>query len=55
MNVQKNTMEVLRGQEANLESSKVFYKGSKSLITDVSTHAPKAMKFIEIYKIHENQ
>ena len=43
-----NTVEVLRGQEANLESSKGFYRLGRSLLTDVSTHVPKSVK------IHEN-
>ena len=41
-------MKVLRWQEASLESSKGFYRGSKSLLTVVRPHARKSMK------IHEN-
>ena len=45
-------MKAIRGQEANLESSKGFYIGSRPSPTDVNLHAPKPMK---IYKNNENQ
>ena len=54
-------MEVFRGQEASLESSKDFYRGNKPSLTDVSTHAPKSMriytnfeKYMEVNEMHEN-
>ena len=56
----RDTMEVLRGQEASLESSKGFYRGSMSYLTDASTHVPKSIKIYknikinEIHEIHEN-
>ena len=37
-------MKVFRGQDATLESSKGFYKGSKSYHTILSIHALKSMK-----------
>ena len=54
-----NTMEFLRGQEANLESSKGFYKVSRSLLSDVSIHVPKSMEimkivFLKTIKSYEN-
>ena len=42
-----NTMKVLRRQEASLELSKVFYRGSRSSHTVQSIHDLKSMK---IYK-----
>ena len=42
-------MKVIRGQEASLESSKGFYKGSRSALKTVSIHAPESVK------IYENQ
>ena len=38
------TMKVIRWQEASLESSKGFYRGSKSLLTVVRPHAQKSVK-----------
>ena len=40
-------MNVIRGQEASLESSKRFYSGSKSLPTILSTRDPKSVKIFE--------
>ena len=40
-------MKVIRGQEARLESSKGFYRGSRSLIHVLSTHDPKFMKIYQ--------
>ena len=37
-------MNVLRGQEASLEPSKHFYKGSKSFHTVQTSHDPRSMK-----------
>ena len=44
-------MTVIRGQEAIMESSKGFPRGSRLAPTDVIIHAPKSLKSIEI---HEN-
>ena len=56
----RNTLEVPRGQEASLESSKGFHKGRKSSHTGASTHVPKFMKiyenptgYIKINEMHE--
>ena len=55
---QKKTMKVLRWQEASLESSKGFYRGSRSYLTVARPHARKSMKIHEIplksMKIYEN-
>ena len=54
----RNTMEILRKQEASLEPSKGFFRGSRSYLTDVSIHVPKSMNIYEnkknIHKINEN-
>ena len=47
-NLENLTMKVLRWQETSLESSKGFYRGSRSYLTVVNNHARKSMK------IHEN-
>ena len=56
-------MKVRRSQEACLESTKGFYRGSKSKLTVLNIHAPKSVKAheihedirsIEIYGKHEN-
>ena len=43
-------MKVHGGQEASLESSKGFCRVSRSLLTDVSIHAPKFMRIHEIFE-----
>ena len=43
-------MKVPEGQEASLESSKVFYRGSRLALTVLGTHAPKSMKIMKIPK-----
>ena len=43
-----NTMRVLRRQEASLESSKGFSKGSRSNFKALDIHTPKSMKIYEI-------
>ena len=43
-------MEVLRGQEASLESSKGFYMGSTSFLTVPKIHAPKCMIILNLWK-----
>ena len=43
----RNTMRVIRGQEASLESSKGFYRGSRSAHTVLTTHASKSMEIDE--------
>ena len=45
-----NTMKVFRGQEASLESSRVFYKGSKSNLAIGKIMTPDAQKSIEIFE-----
>ena len=55
---QRNTMEVFRGPEANLESSKGFDMGSRSFHTDVTPmlqNPGKSMKMHEDRETHENR
>ena len=51
-------MKIIRGQEASLESSKGFYKGSRSLLIAETPHAPKLMKIngnlLKSVKTHES-
>ena len=46
-----NPMKVVRGQEASLESSKGFYKGSKSNLTDVTPMLRNPWKSTKIYEM----
>ena len=55
-----NTMKVVRGQEASVESSKGFYKGSGSYLKALNTHALKSVenhkdlwKYLQSMKIDE--
>ena len=43
----QNTMKVLRGQEANLESTKDLLRGSRRGLAGLSIQAPKYMKMLE--------
>ena len=45
-----NTIKALRWQEASLETSKGFYKGSESNHTVQTPHAPKTTKILKIYE-----
>ena len=56
------TMKVLRWQEANMESSKGFYRGSRSYLKAVRHPYPESMKIqqnlwksMEIVEIYENR
>ena len=42
-----NTMKVLRGQEASLESSKALYRGSRLALTDATPTLRKSIKIKE--------
>ena len=48
-------MKVLRWQEANLESSKGFYRAAGWPLRPLGIHAPKYMKIDKFTKIYENQ
>ena len=43
-------MEILRGQEASLETSKGFYKGSMSILTDETSMLRNTWKSMKIYE-----